>query len=167
MTPRERSRLWGIRVDVDPLAWDCILQSTGLDWNKTALRMDYPYNGKEKRVLPVLPPNLRYLSLHCEGVTGLHQLHSLRKSKNLHFLDLHLYDQTVDLNSLGNNPGLVNLSISGGSLLNPNALSALSALRFLKLRRVNNLDSVAFVTSMPQLRVFKIDSTTVTDSRSF
>ena len=165
MAPRERSRLWGIRVDVEPLAWDCILQSTGLDWNKTALRMDYAYNGKEKRVLPALPPNLRYLSLHCEGVTGLHQLHSLRKSKSLHFLDLHLYDQTVDLNSLGNNPGLVNLSISGGSLLNPNALSALSALRFLKLRRVDNLDSVAFVTSMPQLRVFKIDSTTVTDLR--
>lgn len=165
MTPLERSQLWGIRVDMEPSAWHAILHTTGLEWNRTALRLEYTYNGKSQRVLPALPTDLCYLILSCEGVTGLNKLTGLRANKKLRFLDLQLYDQTIDLSSIFPNPGLVNLSISGGSLESIDQLAKLSAIKFLKLRGTGNLNSVSFVSSMPELRVFKVDSTNVTDLR--
>lgn len=165
MTPKERSRLWSVVVDGEPLKWDPILRAKGLDWSATALGLDYGYNGRENRALPALPAGLRYLSVQCEGVTGLDKLTSLQGTRDLRFLDLRLFDQALDLSFLGANAGLLNLSISGGSVRNTGKLADLSKLRFLKLRRTEDLNSVAFVTSLPELRVFKIDSTAVTDLR--
>ena len=165
MTMEERAQIRGILIDTDAADWHEILKTEGLDWHRTALTLDYQYDGQDHRLLPELPSDLRYLSISCEGVTGLKGIDSLRGNNKLHFLDLRLYDQSVDLSSICTNPDLVNLSISGGSLESVNELARLSSIKFLKLRRTENLHSIDFVSAMPELRVFKVDSTAVTDLR--
>ena len=165
MTVGERSQIRGILIDTDTAEWHSILKTEGLDWHRTALKLNYQYDGRDHRLLPDLPSDLRYLSIFCEGVTSLKEIGSLKGNNKLHFLDLRLYDQSVDLSSICTNPDLVNLSISGGSLESVNELAGLSRIKFLKLRRTENLHSIDFVSAMPELRVFKVDSTEVTDLR--
>ena len=107
MTVEERAQIRGILIDADAADWHEILKTEGLDWHRTALSLDYQYDGQDHRFLPELPSDLRYLSISCEGVTGLKEISSLKENNKLHFLDLRLYDQSVDLSSICTNPCLL------------------------------------------------------------
>lgn len=157
MTPEEKSRLRGIFLEQDPGNWEESLAD--VDWKRTALTI-----GNVSYPLPKLPPDLRYLRLAPTqpqddyGFERLSNLHELR------YLFIQSSRAPFPVRVITGATSLVNLEIGRGTRIRqPDALSELTRLRFLKLRHVKGLDALAWASQLEALRVLKVDDTDVSD----
>jgi lysophospholipase L1-like esterase len=161
-----RRLLVGIKQGPEELA-GIVLKNPGdviprADWNKTALRVELGSPGLS--TLPELPRDLRYLSITCHEAPSPTALETLGGLADLLQFSLELPAGGSFRASLLSGAGqLRNLNIEGGRIVEPDRLSGLASLRFVKLRALEDLDSVAFAANSPELRVLKIDGTAVRD----
>jgi hypothetical protein len=160
---RQRKVLRGITLEVPTKDWNTAFR--GIDWTATALSISDDVADEDAGdALPPLPDTLRYLKISINSSPSIADYSSLRPLKDLRFLDLRGWG-TFDFGLLSNAGALRNLSVQSCPVENPDALSSLTRLRFLKLRWTDKLATVAFASAMPELRVLKIDDTGVTDLR--
>lgn len=158
MPGEEKKHLMGISLEESPENWKSAL--SGIDWTRTALQADFDAGILAKDLR--LPRTLRYLSLQIENRRAV-DLSLLRKLTDLRYLDLDVSGIPLDLAILSGAKKLRNLNLYGRGLENTAALSSLTGMQFLKLRRCEALPDIEFAGKMAGLRVFKIDQTEVRD----
>ncbi len=156
MTAEEKSRLRGLRFDLDPVDWARSL--AGIDWSHCALELrniDFP--------LPELPDKIRYLRLAPTQPQEDHGFARLQPLTALRYLYVQVVHAPFPISSIPANSPLVNLEIDGTTISDSGALGDLGTLRFLKLRRVEGVDSLDWAAALEGLRVLKVDHTGVSD----
>lgn len=160
----QRQLLRGIALEVSTP--DLKTALAGIDWSKTALLLTENLGvGEEQKSLPALPKEIRYLDLDIHSSPAIEDFSRLRDLTELRYFDLSGWGAAFDFRLLERATGLRNVSVQHCPVSHPGALAVLAELRFLKLRWTEGLDTVAFASSMPRLRVLKFDDTEVTDLR--
>lgn len=159
LSQNERNHLRSIRVQDTDLIEDWHQTFAGVDWSRCALVIDL---SGPNRPFPELPKDIRYLEF--DSVTRSQKLAGLEKLTELNYFRVTRIHK-FDLSLLSKARKLRNLDLEGYSVQNAESLAHLTALRFLKLRRLRGFESIAFVKEMPHLRVFKVDRTEVADLR--
>lgn len=157
MSEDEKGSLRGVRLDVDPQQWKPSL--AGIEWGQCVLELrniDYPLGN--------LPDSLRYLRLAPTQPVEDHGFARLKILEALRYAYVQLSHGKFPLSALtGSRRSLINLEIDGTSIEDLGSLAELGALRFLKLRRVAGLDSLAWAAGLEGLRVLKVDHSEISD----
>ena len=111
-----------------------------------------------------LATRLHYFSFRSRPNPALQDQAVLPELLQARFIDLELREEdSISVLPISRALPLVNLNITGGSLVHTRSLATNRNLRFLKLRSLRGLRSLEFARQLPNLRVLKVDETEVTD----
>ncbi len=156
MTAEEMKQLWGVFIDYwDPLIAQKLKE---LDPKKSCVSITDAAaapqkNPKEKKAaVPALPSNLQYLNVIEKGTTGFQDYSALNALSRLKLFSLVSYGTPkFDTACIGANLNMLFLDLSNGILAHPETLSNFTSLRYLNLSFCQNVTSLSFTKSMPQL----------------